>query len=65
MKNYDVKEYARRHGVFLYEVAHKLGVSEPTLTRWLRLEVSENRKSAIMNAIDELAAEKRAAVAVN
>lgn len=64
-KNYDVKEYAMRHGVYLYEIAERYGVNDGNFSRKLRKELPEKEKVRIFAIIDELAAEKRAAVAVN
>ena len=38
-KNVDVRKAAKDSGVFLWEIADKLGVSEPTLNRWLRKDL--------------------------
>ncbi len=37
-----------------YEVAKALGISEVTLCRWLRDELSEDKKETIMSAIDSI-----------
>lgn len=55
--NQDIRKRARSRGVFLYEVADALGISEPTMTRWLRGKLSSERKSDILNAIDRVAAQ--------
>ena len=38
--NTDIRTTAKQNGVYLYEIAEKLGVSEPTFNRWLRKELS-------------------------
>lgn len=58
MQNLDIRAAAKEKGVFLYEVAHKLGVSEPTLVRWLRFELPADKKAKILEIITELSAEK-------
>lgn len=55
--NNDIKQKAKDKGVFLYEVAESLGISEPTMTRWLRGKLTKERKTAILNAIDRVAAQ--------
>ena len=35
------------------------GISEPTLTRWLRVPLSEDRERRIVRAIEELKEEAR------
>ena len=44
-KNVDVRKAAKDSGVFLWEIADKLGVSEPTLNRWLRKEMPDSQKA--------------------
>ena len=58
--NQDIRKGARSKGVFLYEVADSLGISEPTLTRWLRGTLTAERKTDILNAIDRVAAQHAA-----
>ena len=58
--NQDIRKCARDRGVFIYEVAESLGISEPTMTRWLRGKLSTERKTAILNAIDRVAAQHAA-----
>ena len=42
-KNTDIRKAAKDSGVFLWEIADKLGVSEPTLNRWLRKEMPDSQ----------------------
>lgn len=58
MANTSVKAYARSKGVYLYEIANKMGIAEFTLTRRLRKEFSETEASKARTIIDEIAAEK-------
>ena len=44
-------------GAFMYEVAARLGVDESTFFRWLRWELPEGRKAAILRAAQDLAAD--------
>ena len=55
--NIDIRRYARRNEVFLYEIGQRIGVSEVTITRWLRNPTPEQQQKMI-KAIDEIAAEK-------
>lgn len=59
MCNVDIRTEAKRAGVFLYAIADKLGISEPTMTRLLRRELPEDRKAQIKDIISEIAAEQR------
>lgn len=60
MCNTDIRTEAKRAGVFLYAIADRLGVSEPTMTRLLRRELPDEKKAQIKGIIAELAAEKAA-----
>lgn len=55
MANQDIKSYARQKGVKLWQIADVKGVSEPTMTRWLRFELPESEKAEYIHIIDELA----------
>ena len=59
-KNKDLREYAKAKKVRLWEVADKLGISEPTMTRKLRHELYADEKEKIISIIDEIAAERGA-----
>lgn len=59
MNNLELRTKARRNGVRLWEIADKLGVSEPTITRKLRRELPDNEKQRILAIIDEIAAAKK------
>lgn len=54
--NLDIRAYAKSKGVFLYEVAKELHISEPALYRRLRDDLSEDRKAEIISTIDAVAA---------
>ena len=58
MVNKEIRKAARIADVPMWKVAMALGVSEPTIFRWLRTELPEDKKAAIMAAIDKLAADK-------
>lgn len=49
-----VRAAARVAGVPLWRVAAAIGVSEPTLTRWLRVPLPEDKERRIMAAIAAL-----------
>lgn len=52
--NSDIRSAAKSAGVFLYEIAEKLDVSEPTFIRWLRKELDEPTKRKALAAIEEI-----------
>lgn len=58
MKNADIKTYAKKCGVYLYELADGLGIADTTLSKWLRKEFDESRKNECMKKIDEIAEAK-------
>ena len=53
--NPDLREMAREHNVPQYEIAHRCGVDEGTLCRWLRYELpaDDERRQKIIQAIKE------------
>lgn len=61
MCNVDVRTTAKKSGVFLYELAERLGISEPTMTRLLRKELSDSKKQELLAGIADIASEKNSA----
>ena len=57
--NLDVRAAAKKAGVFLYDVAFALGVSENTVTRMLRRELPEDKKQQLFDAIAALEKEQQ------
>lgn len=53
-RNAEIRAAAKSAGVFLYEIAEKLDVSEPTFIRWLRKELDEPTKRKAFTAIEEI-----------
>ena len=53
-RNTKIRAAAKSAGVFLYEIAEKLEVSEPTFIRWLRKELDEPTKRKALTAIEEI-----------
>lgn len=54
MCNVDVREMIKKAGVFHYQVADALGVSEGTFCKMLRRELPEEQKCDVYNAIARL-----------
>ena len=53
-RNEDMRRAMRRAEVFTWQVAEKLGVSEPTVYRWLRdKEMSTEKRARFFRAIEE------------
>lgn len=53
-RNAEIRAAAKNAGVFLYEIAEKLDVSEPTFNRYLRKELSDVWKAKALAAIEEI-----------
>ena len=55
--NQAIREAAKQKGVKHWQIAEYLGISEPTIMRWLRVPLSAEREKAVMEAIEALAKE--------
>ena len=58
MANIDIRAYAKSKRVFMYEIAKALEISEMTLIRKLRQELSEPDKQYYIDLIDSIAAKR-------
>ncbi len=59
MKNQDIRNYAKKKKVNLWEVSEVLGYShESNFSRVLRHELSEEKKAEIRDIIDNLASNR-------
>ena len=56
-ENENIRKAARTAGIPLWRVAATIGVSEPTLIRWLRFPLPEEKEARIMEAISRLEVE--------
>lgn len=56
--NRKIRAAAVAAGVPMYKIAMELNISEVTLYRYLRTELPEEKKSAILEAIDKLSKEE-------
>lgn len=52
--NHEVRETAKRMGVRHWEIAAFLGISEPTIMRWLRVPLTPEKEEAVLNAINSI-----------
>lgn len=57
MCNMDLRQKAKEKGVFFWQIAAELGVSEPTMTRRLRFELPEQEKQKYLSIINKLSKE--------
>lgn len=62
MANQDIRTFAKQNGVKLWQIAKVKGISEPTMTRLLRQELSKEEKATFRRIITELAAREQTAV---
>lgn len=58
MTNLHIRKAARIADVRLWQVADRLGISEPTLGRWLRRPLSPEREALILEAIRSIEKEE-------
>ena len=58
--NNDIRLLIKKRGLAMWQVAEHLGISEWTFTRWLRYDLTPERRAQIIAAIDEMAAENAA-----
>ncbi len=63
MANKDIRKYAKERGVYLWQCAAVMGISEPTMTRKLRTELTEQAKQELIHIIDGLSESVHPAVA--
>lgn len=56
-ENQTVRKAAKSAGVPLWKIAATIGVSEPTIIRWLRVPLPEEKEVRILSAIASLARE--------
>lgn len=57
MENQDIRDHLRAKRIPIYRVAHKIGISEMTLFRWLRVPLSQEHRRKIVDAINEVTVE--------
>lgn len=58
MKNADIREAAKKHGVYLWEIAEGLGISDFSFSRRLRHELTPDQKADILEIILKKAKEE-------
>lgn len=58
MCNDDIRKYAEKHNVRLWQIAMRLGINDGNFSRKLRVELSDETKNQIRKVVDELALEQ-------
>lgn len=56
--NADIRQYAFKKRIYLYEVANAMNLSYPGLMYRLRKNMTDNQKAQIVRTIDALAAKR-------
>ena len=51
--NMEIRKKIIEKGLFYYQIAKRLGVSDITFSRWMREELSEARKQRILEILEE------------
>ncbi len=57
--NQKVRDAAKVAGIKQWEIANFLGISEPTIVRWMRTQMTADREKTVLHAIAELARKKQ------
>ncbi len=60
LENQEFRAYADEMGVFLWEIAARLGRSEMWLTRRLRVPLNDGEFQLLKQTVDAIATEKKA-----
>lgn len=58
--NREIRDQAKRKGVFLWQIADRYGISDGNFSRLLRREVPPEKKARILAIIEELKTKKEA-----
>lgn len=59
MTNQEIKNLAKKNGVFLWELADSLEISVETLTRKFRHELTDADKKTMVNIINKISKVKK------
>ncbi len=54
MANEELKSKAKAARVYMWEVADVLGISEPTLCRWMRYPLTAEQEKRVLDAIAKI-----------
>lgn len=55
--NKKIRDAMKNKGVRQWQVALRLGVSDQTLIRWLRVPLTADKEAAVLAAVEELSKE--------
>lgn len=62
MSNDEIKAIIKKNRLYSYEVAEQIGITEFTLCRWFRKEMTEEQKEKILSAIAALCEKKELSI---
>lgn len=62
LSNQEIRDYARRNGVYLWELAARCGINDGNFSRKLRKELPVEERRQLMALVEEIALEKRQGV---
>lgn len=54
LQNTELRELIREKNIFLWQVADELDVSEPTLLRWLRYPLDDEKRKSFLDAVKRI-----------
>lgn len=54
MANKTIREAIRNSGFYQWQIADEMGISDITLSRWLRKELPQDKQREVFEAIDRL-----------
>ena len=58
MKNIELRNLIVEKRIKFYEIAREVGIAPTTFTIWMRDELSNEKKTKVMNAIEALTKQK-------
>lgn len=58
--NLEIRKKIEEAGIHFWQIADRIGISDSTICKWFRKELSPDRKDLILKAIDELTKEQQA-----
>ena len=58
--NQDVRNYMEKHHITMWQLGAKLGRSDNTMIRRLRMELPEHEKAVLLSAMAEIVKEREA-----
>ena len=54
MENKEIRETIEKKRLRYWEVAREVGIDPATLSRWLRVELDDEKRQRVQDAIDKL-----------